>query len=104
MACRAPHGHHSPDAQRDPHDHSRWFASFILSGAYSEKVWAVPGDLGVYTVRRHARFSLHVMPADRAHLITEVTSPLRTLVLAGKTRGTWSFWTAGGKVDWRAYK
>lgn len=94
---------YGPDTGRDPHDHSRWFLSLRLSGRYRETVFTDPGDLSAcYTAVRH-RWTAHVMPADRAHVITEVTAPLRTLVFAGRHRGTWSFWTMDGKIDWKDY-
>ena len=94
---------HGPDEGRDPHDHSRRFASFILSGGYTEAVFTDPGDLTCTRPRAHRAGSVHVMRPGHAHLITSVRGPLRTLVVAGRHRGTWSFWTAGGKVDWREY-
>lgn len=90
------------DAKRDPHDHSRWFASLILSGGYAENVYDDPARLMPVT-RRHRRGSVHMMPVSRAHAITAVAGPLRTLVLAGPSRGTWAFWTPAGKVDWKDY-
>ena len=94
---------HKPDAdERDPHDHSRWFASLILSGGYTELVYGDPANRNV-RARSHGRWSLHAMPMTKAHTITGVRGRLRTLVIAGKSRGTWSFWTAQGKVDWKAY-
>jgi hypothetical protein len=94
---------HKPDAnKRDPHDHSRGFVSLILSGGYTEEVFSDPAVLASYE-RRHRRWSCHVMPMDKAHVITAVTGPLRTLVIAGRSRGTWAFWTTQGKVDWKAY-
>jgi len=94
---------HGPDTARDPHDHSRSFVSWVLSGGYTELVYDDPAALGLPLRRTHRRWSFHVMPASRAHSITDVTKPLRTLVFAGRSRGTWSFWTAQGKVDWKAY-
>ena len=94
---------HGPDEGRDPHDHSRWFASLILSGGYDETVWTDPSDLSRTRSRSHWKWSVHVMRAGHAHLITAVRPPLRTLVIAGRHRGTWSFWTPAGKVDWREY-
>jgi hypothetical protein len=94
---------HGPDGRGDPHDHSRWFASLILSGGYTETVFTDPSDLSRTRARRHRAGSVHVMRAEHAHLITSVRGPLRTLVIAGRHRGTWSFWTAAGKVDWREY-
>lgn len=89
-----------PDADRDPHDHSRTFASFILSGSYAELVYT---DLKHVRARVHKRGSLHLMPLSKAHVITATIQPLRTLVVAGRSRGTWAFWTPQGKVDWKDY-
>jgi hypothetical protein len=95
---------YGPDAGRDPHDHSRAFTSLILSGSYAEDVYCDPGDLRKVTRRHHRRWSVHRMPAGRAHGITSVPGgTARTLVLAGRSRGTWSFWTPRGKVGWKAY-
>ena len=95
---------HHPDDDRDPHDHSRAFISLIRSGGYAENVYLDPGDLSRYEVRCHGRWSVHLMRSSRAHLITEISSPLRTVVLAGRHRGTWSFWTPQGKVDWKDHE
>lgn len=94
---------HGPDTGRDPHTHSRPFATFILSGSYTERVWPSPGRGLAATGRRHPRFSLRFMPATWAHQITEVNGPLRTLVIAGRHRGTWHFRTPDGPVDWKDY-
>lgn len=94
------HGH---DEGRDPHDHSRWFVSFKARGGYDEIVFLDPADLSRIRVRRHRRWSVHVMRPEYAHLITAVRQPLWTVVIAGRHRGTWSFWTPDGKVDWREY-
>ncbi len=94
---------HGPDTGRDPHNHSRAFATFILSGSYTERVWASPADLAPWREREHPRWSLKVMRRSWAHEITSVRGPLRTLVIAGRHHGTWHFWTADGPVDWREY-
>jgi hypothetical protein len=95
---------HKPDVgDRDPHDHSRWFASWILSGSYTEFVYSDPAKLAARTRFRN-RWSLHQMKTSQAHVIIAVTAPLRTLVVAGRSRGTWAFWTQAGKVDWKDYE
>jgi hypothetical protein len=93
----------APDNARDPHDHSRWFASWILRGGYTEVVYSDPKNLAQIRRRRHRRWSWHVMRATEAHVIVKVEPHLKTLVLAGRSRGTWAFWTPRGKVDWKAY-
>jgi len=95
---------HLPDADRDPHNHSRAFATFILSGGYSEQVWPHPQRPGSSKVRLHKRFSLMRLPQSWAHRIVSVDGPLRTLVFAGRHhREPWSFWTVDGPVDWGEY-
>ena len=91
------------DVDRDPHNHSRAFATFILSGGYTEIVWPRPGLRGAGRVRRHGRFSLRYLPQAWAHSITVIDGPLRTLLIAGRHHGTWHFWTPAGPVDWKDY-
>jgi len=88
---------------RDPHDHSRWFASWIISGRYQELVYDNPADLSDRQFRSHRRWSWYVLRTDQAHRIIGLRQPLWTLVVAGRHRGTWSFWTPDGKVDWKIY-
>jgi len=97
------HRIHEPDTDRDPHDHPWPFASLILSGGYTECVHDKPGDLSSHEHHERLRWSWHRMPLDRAHHITEINGVLWTLVLTGRRRPTWRFWTAGGPVDWKAY-
>jgi len=95
---------HLPDGDRDPHDHSRSFASLILTGEYTEKVYGSPDDLTHVRYRRHRRYSWHVLRREQAHQITAVSrSLLRTLVIAGPYRGPATFWTPEGKVSWEDY-
>jgi hypothetical protein len=104
------------DAERDPHNHSRAFCTLILSGSYAERVWPRPEGLALPRSdswasdvlhqgheRHHGRFSLMRLPQGWAHSITRIDGPLRTLVIAGRHRGTWHFWTADGPVDWKDY-
>lgn len=88
---------------RDPHDHSRWFASWIISGRYQEVVYNDPADLSNHQLRKHQRWLMHVIRPDQAHRIVGMRNPLRTLVIAGKHHGTWAFWTPNGKIDWKNY-
>jgi hypothetical protein len=84
-----------PDT-RDPHRHSRWFASWILRGGYTE-------TLSSGVTRTHTRWSWHVMPRHLAHTITAITHPCTTLVLVGRYHGDWQFVTSRGLVDKDAY-
>lgn len=106
------HRIHVPDADRDPHDHPWWFASLVLSGGYDELVWDHPEDIS-YASRRdmirrartraRGRWSLRTIRRTQAHMITDVSGQLWTLVLTGPRRSSWGFWTAEGFADWRDY-
>ena len=93
---------HEPDLDRSPHNHSRWFGTFILSGSYAEQRWIVP-EMTSLGVRNHRRFSIKVMSRDQAHSITEINGAVRTLVLCGPRYDNFKFWTSAGPVDWRDY-
>jgi len=94
---------YADDLDRDPHNHSRAFVTFIVSGGYAERVWNTSRVTGEGHVREHRRFSLRFLPQSWAHQITRVDGPLRTFVIAGRHHGTFHFWTAQGPVDWRDY-
>lgn len=104
------HRIHMPDSDRDPHDHPWPFWSLILSGGYTERVWANGSKArrgfrnDAHSVeRRHSRWSLHRMPVSRAHKILTVEGRLWTLVLTGRRRRSWGFWTPEGPVNWKIY-
>lgn len=108
------HRIYRPDSDRDLHDHPWVFASLILSGGYTEvsadvslahlgtsdaRLVEYPGT----SVRTWHRFTVHRMPLDRAHFISEIHGRLITLVVVSKRRQEWGFWTAAGFVPWREY-
>ena len=92
----------TPDAERDPHNHSRGFVSLILRGGYLEQAWPIAAQ-PKSTWRYHNRFSLMGLRQCSAHRIDDVKPGTVTLVLAGRHRGTWAFWTPDGPVDWKDY-
>lgn len=97
------HHIHRPDKEPHPHDHPWAFASLVLCGAYSESVWpdkTVPGD---WAWRHRPRWSLRRLNRDSAHIITDVTGPLWTLVIAGRDHDEWGFWANGKHIPWREY-
>jgi hypothetical protein len=95
------HRIHSPDMDEYPHDHPWWFASVVLSGRYTESVYANPSDLGSAKTRNRRCGSVRHLPRHKAHKITEVGGKLYTLVLAGPHHQSWRYWTHEGPVDWR---
>lgn len=97
------HRIHVPDQDRDPHDHPWWFASLVLSGGYTERVWDNPADLSCSRLRTRRRFSLRSLSRSQAHTITHVDRVLWTLVVTGRRQSSWRFWTADGPVDWKSY-
>jgi hypothetical protein len=97
------HRIHTPDLDRDPHDHPWWFTSLILSGSYEERIWDDPDRLNWVRTRRRPRFSLRAVRFTEAHRITAVDGLLWTLVLTGPRRREFRFWTPAGPVDWREY-
>jgi hypothetical protein len=104
-----------PDTDRNPHDHPWWFASFVLKGWYIERLnWyniktqksedIFTPDVGFCTALiKRSRFSLHQMKLDHAHMITDVSPNLWTLVFVGKRKQEWGFWTPKGWVHQQKY-
>jgi hypothetical protein len=101
------HHIHRPDVDPDPHDHPWWFASLVIAGGYRELVWLDKRERGgratTVLARDRSRWSLRSLGRGGAHMITDVTGPLWTLVLTGPRRGDWGFWTPAGFVGWREY-
>jgi hypothetical protein len=96
------HWINEPDSGRHPHDHPWNFYSLILSGGYTEDVYAWPG--AVPRRRRHRQGSLHRMGIHDGHSIVSVEPGLRTLVFTGRRVRTFCFWTEDGLVPWTEYR
>lgn len=93
-----------PDTDRHPHDHPWRFASLILRGGYVEEAHTTPLRTGVAgTLRRWERWTLHRMPLEWAHKIASVDPGTVTLVIVGRRRKQWGFWTQQGWVAWPDY-
>lgn len=97
------HHIHRPDQDRDPHDHPWWFASVVLAGAYSERVWPDKRRAGQWHERSRPRWSLCCLNRKSAHLISTIEKPLWTLVITGPKRAGWGFWRDGQFTSWREY-
>jgi hypothetical protein len=101
------HHIHRPDKDPDPHDHPWAFWSCVLCGGYRELVWPDKreSDMQSCLIRVRGRFSRARLSRDAAHIITEITGPLWTLVVTGPSAGSesWGFWAGGKFVPWRTY-
>jgi hypothetical protein len=97
------HHIHRPDIDPDPHDHPWAFASLVIAGGYTEYVWPDKRDRSIVRPRERGCWSLRALGRDAAHIITETHGTLWTLVLVGRHRADWGFWTRSGFVGWREY-
>jgi hypothetical protein len=97
------HHIHRADREPDPHDHPWAFISLVLCGYYREHVWPDKHDPDFMIIRHRLRWSLRTIRRDSAHMITEVSGPLWTLVLTGRKRGSWGFWRGGQLIPWTEY-
>lgn len=94
------------DKDYDPHDHPWTFRSWILRGSYTERYYPTPHvDLSNFEYRTWKRWSWHKMGRSSAHRIVEADPKLKTLVIVGKRKGNWGFFTKpwGGWVAWEDY-
>ena len=98
------HHIHREDRDRDPHDHPWSFISVVLAGSYLETVWKDKMNPRSHMKRYHPRWSVRRVNRDAAHMITDISRPLWTLVFTGPRRSDWGFWTDKGEfVPWREY-
>lgn len=107
--------HHlvGPDPGLDLHDHPWPFAAVVLSGAYVDEAAEArtASNRAAYSDDGHPRGdrrlwrrgSVHVVGLDEAHRITSCTPGCWTLVLRGRARRPWGFYTPDGWVDSDAY-
>lgn len=79
-----------PDSRPTLHDHPWAFISLILRGGYREKRW----NLHDRSVWHKDRRWLNIMRRDDAHAIEYLfRKPTWTLLLVGKRRRKWGYWT-----------
>lgn len=92
------HCHFKPDPSRDLHDHPYNFRTWILKGDYSERR---DGDLVVVWRSR----SWHFMKAEWPHSIQALSRvPTWTLLLVGRRRRVWGFYTDQGWIPYQEYE
>jgi hypothetical protein len=98
------HWIHEADVGRWPHDHPWVFWSWILRGYYQEDYW--PDTSWMYRQKLGPipqvwkKWSLHKMPYESAHKITYASEGLTTLVITGRRRRAFRFWTDERPVRW----
>lgn len=92
------------DTDRDPHSHPWDWTSVILRGSYNEIRYAIMPSGIAEPIWDDTYFPLDVLkrPATTIHKL-ELTNPVYTLVLRGKTEWPWYFWTANGSVESSVY-
>lgn len=88
------------DAGRDLHDHPFDFTSLILWGGYTEVRSLPDGSTVSHTV---GIGDVVKRKAEDAHSIVHVLPGTLTLVLGGKKRKEWGFYTPEGWVHWKEY-
>lgn len=96
------HELHKSDAGRQLHDHPYSFVSIILKGGYRELVpiHQVPG-FRVNMLRHWKRWSVHYMPAEHRHRIDSLDKkPTWSLLLVGRRKRVWGFYTSQGWIPW----
>jgi hypothetical protein len=91
-----------PDKDRDPHDHPWPFVTMILRGGYDERVYENP-DRALTHLKIWDQFSVHRFRTSWAHQILTIRPNTFTLVLTGRRRRVWGFWTDEGWVRWQDY-
>ena len=83
------------DNDRHHHDHHWSFISILLKGRYVEHT---PNGRKLRRVG-----SVAFRRAEWIHAL-ELERPVWTLVIVGRTRRPWGFWTEKGWVSWRKYE
>lgn len=106
------------DPQPIPHDHPWPFKSLVLSGGYSEQVFAprspflvMGGERCLVKTNYWGRGSVHRMGSSLvAHRITGFKPNTWTLILRGRRDKDWGFWHISaedpvfrGFTNWRDY-
>ena len=99
------HDIHKDDGDRAPHNHPWSFASVVIRGYYTERVYPDPlGRSSHYIEQTHRARSLHRMGRTAAHRIVDAAPGLKTLILTGPRQASWGFFVAGQHIDWSDYE
>jgi hypothetical protein len=96
------HHIYTADLDRDLHDHPFNFTSTILRGGYIESV-ANNADPKRTAIKGWPTWSAHKMPLTKCHRIELVQKNTVSLILVGRRRGSWGFYTDQGYVEHDQY-
>lgn len=92
------------DTGRWFHDHPWTFWSFILQGNYHEEIYPDTDRMYKYELpplmNFWGRYSIHRMPFAAAHKIVHASDNLITLVVTGRRRRRFRFWTDKRPIVW----
>lgn len=98
------HKIHASDGDRARHDHPWSFWSLIVRGGYVESVAPV-SDPFKAKLKAHTAGRAHRHPMSICHRIETIIPGTITLVLTGRRRDTWGFYTEDrGFVPWQDYE
>ena len=91
-----------PDMDRDLHDHPWDSIIWILWGGYTEEVRRSP-SVPIYWMQKNG-WGIRRMRAEHTHRISRHHRGVTwSLVLCGRHRRDWGFWTDKGWVKWTDY-
>jgi len=90
-----------PDLDRDPHDHPWNSRVIMLHGTYEEELF--DKDRNKIAIRWREALSTRALTTDTVHKITHVPAPVWTIMITGKKKKDWGFYTKEGWVYWRNY-
>lgn len=97
------HNHHRLDDDRDCHNHPWSFITLILRGGYSEEFLPFPTEGRPRWFRIWYPFTVHRVLLSQAHRTIAVELNTWTLLVVGRKRQVWGFFTESGFVSWTEY-
>lgn len=99
----------SSDNDPDPHDHSWWFCSILLKGSYRNEVWTTWADgswrpiAGMLRDGEHGTRVKLYRPELVHRVLLEDEKPCWTLMITGRVKRDFHFYTKNGPVVWWKY-
>lgn len=101
----------SADNDRDLHDHPWWFVTWIIRGSYLEHINTISNELdqqsrGILSrwQEERKRWSLHAVRLNQCHRVVSFQPGTVTLILTGRRKRSWGFYTSEGYVPFYKYE